>query len=64
MSCSLQLFIDLEKFVIRGYTPSNVTLVDNIAYLRWLLFSKYSCEVSKLYSLKLNFPGPLCCINT
>ena len=52
MRCSLQLFIDLEKFVIRGYTPSNVTLVDNIADLRLLLFSKYSCEVSKLYSFK------------
>ena len=64
MRCSLQLFIDLEKFVIRGYTPSNVTLVDNIADLRWLLLSKYSCEVSKLYPLKQNFPGPLCCINT
>ena len=48
MRCSLYLFIGLEKFVIRGYTPSDAKLVDTIADLRWLLFSKYSYEVLKL----------------
>ena len=48
MRCSLQLFIGLGKFIIRGYTPSDMKLVDIITDLRWLQFSKYSFEVSKL----------------